>query len=191
MVMSKLKFRLSEIVVFLLFSPGQALATSRIIPVEPFHIRYEKAADILYGEILAIEQVQTDISVDDFKELPIKDLKLIKLKISKSWKGRKKGNIEFFAYSPALTPKREKWKLKSGPYIVGKNHFVYLRELDGKKVSETFFGFIPFWNDENPNDFAEIRALNDLANGKTMAEVVKGLKRFDADAHEDSRKNSK
>jgi hypothetical protein len=146
----------------------------RSLPEEPFSIRYERASDIVYGTLVSMEPVTKDIKeFAGFKE----NIKKCVLKIKRSWKGKRDGEIEFYAVAlKKSSPYRSERKIQSDPLISNFNYTFYLRESsDGSKIAETLFGARVELEGLEFKKSSEFLALEDLRSGKNMEEAVKRL----------------
>ena len=167
--MSKLMFLLSG---FFIFPATDLFADVKIIPREPFYQRYEKASDIVYGEITKIEGLER--LPNEFSEFSIEDTKKATMLVIKSWKGQKAGKITFLFNSSKEPEDNLKLAKKRVPLLKLKDKYIFfLREIDGEKIAERNFGVGKVIPKGKPDLSHDHVALERLASGASMSDAVK------------------
>ncbi len=159
----------------LIFMLPAAFGSSSVVLVDPFYIAYEKATDIVMGEIIEIKHSEVEIA--EFKEYGKKHVKKAKLDVEKSWKGSKEKTIEFYYFLPkrVLKNMEESAKITPHVHVNGKWKYIFfLRKSEENNVAQDKFGFI-FYTREKIKSIAQFKALELLSAGKPMDEAVKLL----------------
>lgn len=168
-----------------------ANATSEVIYVEPFYQRYERAAVIVMGEIAGISETTESVIPDEFRSLKRDEIKVLELKVSKSWKGEAKANVRFVAYTPKRFPSDDDAREKmSGPYKVGRHFLVFLRTSGGINVAQNKFGFEGYATKEDLLATGTVKALDALTAGGSMDVATKLIGTIESSWYQKSKKKN-
>ena len=152
-----------------------ARADSFALPEEPFVDEYNKATSIAMGEIVEITEAK--IEVPEFGEFEKKDIKKIKLKLVKVWKGDKQKAIEFYCAFPKKSTEDLARESKTFGFLwKGLKILVFLRG-DEIKVAQYRFGIGHSNNIENLKKRDTYKALEAIASGKSVEEAAKFIDR--------------
>jgi hypothetical protein len=141
---------------------------------DPFYLRYEKASDILYGEVGDVHKLDGRGSVKEFSSIK-GEVSKIDFNIIESFKGQQSGMTSFLAnISMEITPSEETVQKSITP-PAGTRVLIYLRQVENVAMAEIKFGFIPITDLDHTGKKSEITALRELAKGKPMSQVVSRL----------------
>lgn len=170
----------------LVFGIGDAFGSSRALPIDPFYLRYDKASDIFYGEITAIDE--TDEKIEHFENFDAEDVRRVTVRIEKSWKGQTDGDIQFYALKHSKSAFFVKNRLKQSTHQKkGLKLIFFVREMNGKKVAALQFGQTYISPGESLDDYPETKVLDDLRAGKSMELALKRLSFYQQDVFSKSR----
>lgn len=146
-------------------------ATKKLIPIDPFFERYEKASVVALGSVDSIED--TDFSIKELNPGTRVQKKLAHIKISKVWKGNvKSGQIVDVYYMDGLSAGEEFRLGNLAHFFTSKKliYFLYLRESDGHFFTATRYGYDQRNKGKVELD-PEYLALDAFTSGKSKADV--------------------